>query len=132
MRAQRFLVVQGEVEFLTQKRCDGIFDGICFTLRPSSSGGAVTPTAYRMLCRRFAHLVRRYTSRLRHGRKTRYGWVATPYPTGTFTLQETPSLSWRDNAGPQARWIAEATKERRLFTVACTHHAITGSPHGRN
>jgi hypothetical protein len=30
--------------------------------------------------------------RLRHGRKTRYGWVASPYPTGTFTLQETPSL----------------------------------------
>ena len=29
---------------------------------------------------------------------THHGWVATPYPTGTFTLQETPSLSWRDNA----------------------------------
>ena len=37
--------------------------------------------------------------RLRHGRKTRDGWVATPYPTGIFTLLETPSLSWRDNAG---------------------------------
>src|SRR5258706_2191006 len=24
--------------------------------------------------------------RLRPGRKTRYGWVASPYPTGTFTL----------------------------------------------
>jgi hypothetical protein len=36
--------------------------------------------------------------RLRHGRKTRYGWVARPYPTGTFTLQETPSFSWRENA----------------------------------
>ena len=35
--------------------------------------------------------------RLRHGRKTRYGWVASPYPTGTFTPQETPSLSRRDN-----------------------------------
>ena len=41
--------------------------------------------------------------RLRHGRKTRYGWVASPYPTGTFTLLETPSLSWRDNASAQAR-----------------------------
>jgi hypothetical protein len=30
--------------------------------------------------------------RLRHGRKTRYGWMANPYPTGTFTLQETPSF----------------------------------------
>src|SRR6267143_3268697 len=46
--------------------------------------------------------------RLRHGRKTRYGWVASPYPTGTFTLQETPSLSWRDNAGPQPRPEAAA------------------------
>ena len=58
----------------------------------STSGCAVTPTAYRIRCRRFAHLVRRDTSRLRHGRKTRYGWVARPYPTGTFTLQETPSF----------------------------------------
>jgi len=30
--------------------------------------------------------------RLRHGRKTRYGWVASPYPTGTFTLPEMPSF----------------------------------------
>src|SRR4029453_9296089 len=43
----------------------------------------------------------RVPSRLRHGRKTRYGWVATPDPTGTFTLLETPSLSWRDTAGPE-------------------------------
>jgi hypothetical protein len=33
-----------------------------------------------------------FRPRLRHGRKTRYGWVASPYPTGTFTLLETPSL----------------------------------------
>ena len=50
--------------------------------------------------------------RLRHGRKTRYGWVASPSPTGTFTLQETPSLSWRDNAGRQAR--PKAGAQRRL------------------
>jgi len=47
--------------------------------------------------------------RLRHGRKTRYGWVASPSPTGTFTLQETPSLSWRDNATLQAPLEAGAT-----------------------
>ena len=29
--------------------------------------------------------------RLRHGRKTRYGWVGSPCPTGTFTPQEAPS-----------------------------------------
>ena len=39
--------------------------------------------------------------RLRHGRKTRYGWVASPYPTGTFTPQEAPSLSRRDNVQAQ-------------------------------
>src|SRR5215813_3685879 len=59
-------------------------------------------------------------SRLRHGRKTRYGWVANPYPTRTLTLQETPSLSWRDNAGRQAPPIAAARHERRLLAVACT------------
>jgi hypothetical protein len=37
--------------------------------------------------------------RLRHGRQTRYGGVARPYPTGTCTLQEMPSFSWRENAG---------------------------------
>src|SRR5438093_11612993 len=58
--------------------------------------------------------------RLRHGRKTRYGWVASPSPTGTFTLLETPSLSWRDNAGPQARRTAGARHERTLAAVACT------------
>ena len=43
--------------------------------------------------------------RLRHGRKTRYGWVASPYPTGTFTLQDTPSFSWRDNGKAQRRGL---------------------------
>ena len=30
--------------------------------------------------------------RLLHRRKTQYGWVASPYPTGTFTPQEAPSF----------------------------------------
>ena len=42
---------------------------------------------------------------LRDGPKARYGWVASPYddtllhrhPTGTCTLQETPSFARRDN-----------------------------------
>src|SRR6266571_6963732 len=57
--------------------------------------------------------------RLRHGRKTRYGWVARPYPTRTFTLQETPSLSWRDNAAPQPLPEAGARHERTLEAVGC-------------
>ena len=44
---------------------------------------------------------------LRHRSKARYGWVANPsagtsqrlLPTGTFTLQDTPSFPRRDNAG---------------------------------
>jgi hypothetical protein len=51
---------------------------------------------------------------LRHGRKTRYGWGARPYPTRTCTLQETPSLSWRDNAGAHLPPEAGARNERRL------------------
>jgi len=42
---------------------------------------------------------------LRHGPKTRYGWVASPCPTGTCTPQEMPSLARRDNE------IAEATEQ---------------------
>ncbi|MEJ1418891.1 MAG: hypothetical protein RPU91_17755, partial [Candidatus Sedimenticola sp. (ex Thyasira tokunagai)] len=38
---------------------------------------------------------------LRHKRNTQYGWVANPYPTGTFTLQDAPSFAWRANASHQ-------------------------------
>jgi len=62
----------------------------------STSGRANTPTAYKILCLRLVHLVRASLS-LRHGPKTRYGWMASPYPTGTFTLQDTPSFARRDN-----------------------------------
>jgi len=34
----------------------------------------------------------------RQPRKTRYGWVANPYPSGTFTRQEASSFAWRTNA----------------------------------
>ena len=53
----------------------GLQDALC-TLAPSCS--RVTP--------------------LRHGTNTRYGRAANPYPTGTFTRQETPSFARRDNA----------------------------------
>lgn len=53
----------------------GLPDALC-TLAPSCS--QVTP--------------------LRHGTNTRYGRAANPYPTGTFTRQETPSFARRDNA----------------------------------
>ena len=44
---------------------------------------------------------------------------ARPDPTRTLTLQETPSFSWRDNAGPELLPEAGATLERRLEAVSC-------------
>ena len=66
-------------------------------------------------------------SRLRHGRKTRYGWVAHPYPTRTFTLPETPSLSWRENATLQARGIAGARQLDR-DKARCNMHVSSSPP----
>ena len=62
----------------------------------------------------------RVQPRLRHGRTTRYGWVARPYPAGTLTLQETPSFSWRDNADAHLLPEAGATQERTLEAVRCS------------
>src|SRR5712692_852807 len=43
-------------------------------------------------------MLRSILSYLLHIRNTRYGWVASPYPARSFTLQETPSFAWRTNA----------------------------------
>lgn len=47
--------------------------------------------------------------RLLHRRKTQYGWVASPYPTGTFTPQEAPSflgaITTKLSRARQGRWI---------------------------
>ena len=59
----------------------------------------VTPMAYRILCLRLTCFVR--DSALRHRSKTRYGWVASPFPMGTFTPQDTPSFARRDNVALQ-------------------------------
>jgi hypothetical protein len=75
---------------------DGLQDALS-TLRPSCSS-CVRP-------------------RLRHGRKTRYGWVASPDPAGTCTRPETPSFSWRENAGPEP--LPEAGAQRTLEAVSC-------------
>jgi len=47
------------------------------------------------LCTLTSHLVRSYL--LRSEINTRYGREATPYPAGTFTLQDTPGFARRDN-----------------------------------
>ena len=61
-----------------------------------TSGSADSPVAYLIRCVRFAGVVQ--SCDLLPPRNTRYGWLATPYPTGTFTLQEAPSFAWRTNA----------------------------------
>jgi len=58
------------------------------------SGNTDSPTACTIRCVRFVYFVHRPTTRLRHRRTTRYGWVASPYPTGTCTLQGTPGFAW--------------------------------------
>ena len=70
----------------------------------STSGCATTPTAYTILCLRLIYLVR--PPGLRHRSKTRYGWVASPYPTGTCTPQDTPSFARRDNDSDEPRLTA--------------------------
>ena len=40
---------------------------------------------------------------LRHRCNTRYGWLARPYPTGSFTLQDAPSCAWRANVSLHMR-----------------------------
>jgi hypothetical protein len=99
----------------------------------STSGSATSPTAYRILCLRLDHLVRRLL-RLRHGPKARYGWVANPYedasrpllPTGTFTLKDTPSLSRRDNDSRE--WRATSCQKYWRTLPASTPRACWTKP----
>ena len=63
--------------------------------------------------------------RLRHRCKTRYGWVASPYPTGTFTLQDAPSFAQRDNAQHQRR--REAPQQGEVAKLARAHERVEAS-----
>jgi len=90
----------------------------------STSGSAASPTAYRMLCLRLVHLVR-HLSGTPPWTKARYGWVLTllkmllsiSFPTGTFTLQDAPSLSQRDNV--RMRGGIEAAKPLTSTSPRC-------------
>ena len=71
----------------------------------STSGSTASPMAYRLLCVRFTALVHAPHSpltirALRRRCNTRYGWVVSPYPTGTRTPQDTPSFAWHNNVSP--------------------------------
>ena len=68
----------------------------------STSGNAISPYGLQnALCTLALHCCSRLTP-LRSRTNTRYGRVANPYPTGTFTPQETPSFARRDNVKPKA------------------------------
>ena len=83
----------------------------------STSGSTASPMAYRLLCVRFTALVHAPHSpltirALRRRCNTRYGWVVSPYPTGTRTPQDTPSFAWHNNEtriGRAARRLRKAT-----------------------
>ncbi len=66
-----------------------------------TSGSAISDCsdggAYRILCVRLPCMICSRLRPLRSKPNTRYGWVASPYPTGTCTRQEPPSLTRRDN-----------------------------------
>jgi hypothetical protein len=83
---------------LTLSPSAGYVSRSCPDLNRRTSGSAISPTAYRILCVRLpCKFVRGLRTKLRSRTNTRYGWVASPYPTGTFTRQETPSFARRDN-----------------------------------
>src|SRR5690606_22680533 len=54
--------------------------------------------------------------KLRAARKTRYGWLAKPYPTGTFTLQVARSFACRTNAMDTCdNAVAKRTRGRQVM-----------------
>ncbi len=61
-----------------------------------------------------SYIVRSYL--LRNEINTRYGRVANPYPTGTFTPQDTPGFAQRDNETVEKLWpfvlVISRTKNR--------------------
>ena len=67
---------------------------ILLTVLYHASEVAFPPVAYMILCVRFVWVVQRFVYPSQ-SRNTQYGWLAKPYPAGTFTLQEAPSFTWR-------------------------------------
>ena len=62
----------------------------------STSGSADSPTACKILCLRFTCIVRRILHDSATGARLDTERMANPSPAGTFTLQDTPSLAWRE------------------------------------
>ena len=62
--------------------------------------------------------------RLRHGRKTRYGWMANPYPSGTFTLQETPSFLGAKTPGVSRRYCDQPGSRSTYADRCASRHPV--------
>ncbi len=65
-------------------------------------------------------------SPLRHGTNTRYGRAANPYPTGTFTRQETPSFARRDNDQAQPQPCRSESEAGTSAGAPCWATGIAG------
>ncbi|MGH8653454.1 MAG: hypothetical protein ACREYE_15380, partial [Gammaproteobacteria bacterium] len=76
----------------------------------------VTPTAYRILCVRFACFVRRSLD-FSTDATLDTGWVASPYPTGTLTLQDAPSFSQRDSDRTQRFFKVKSNDRDACHTI---------------
>ena len=72
-----------------------------------TSGSASFLLAYMFPCVRFIWLLpvsmqhRLHGEQVRSTDQPRYGWMANPYPVGTFTQQEASSFSWRTNGADE-------------------------------
>jgi len=64
-------------------------------------------------------------SGLLHHCNTRYEWLVRPYSTGTFTLQETPSFSWRTTKVLIAAFITHGTCSDLLEHCIRQHEIVT-------
>jgi hypothetical protein len=95
----------------------------CFSLHNGAisrlQGSAASLVAYVVPCVRFSCIVR--LKHLLYSCNTRYGWLVRPYPAGTYTLQETPSL-----LGALTRELSgERCEPPRLFAL---DHCRLGAP----
>ena len=93
----------------------------------STSGSAISPTAYRILCLRLAHLVRDLRRSAMDPRLDTGGWLAltgepldSSFPTGAFTRQDALSFSQRDNVTHKPRRLALYLSWRTLGTASAS------------
>ena len=107
----------------------GLHDSLC-TLREVCSMMIVrrqesSVSGFPLPCLKDLHTL---SLHVRRSRNTRYGWVASPYPTGTFTLQDTPSFAWRANA---CNHVALARSSRRATPLtwppSCYARGVCGN-----